>query len=342
MSSLSAQLALKSPEAVKQFIEFKITDEVQAQLETAEFDNWQFAEDQLPQLVEHIFERLGLLDAFDINRKKFRTWLVTLRAYYHPQNPFHNFQHAFCVTQMMYVLIRQLKLDRILSQLDILVLIFSAISHDIDHPALSNTYQINGHTILAVRTNDQSPLEQHHCAMAFALLKEPGCDIISPSDNCFKDFRSGVIALILATDLSKQHSILTRIKSEIIDENISIRQAVSAESVDKKLLLMQLLMKAADVSVEVRPYENSKRWVTMLYQEFISQNELEKRLKLPLTMPNVDHELTVVETARNQNEFINRVLLPVYETVEKLFGTDAHPLLSNIMRSLETYKSQIN
>lgn len=43
-------------------------------------------------------------------------------------------------------------------------------------------YQINAQTELAVRYNDISPLENHHCAVAFQILAEPECNIFSNID----------------------------------------------------------------------------------------------------------------------------------------------------------------
>lgn len=40
-------------------------------------------------------------------------------------------------------------------------------------------YQINARTELAVRYNDISPLENHHCAVAFQILAQPECNILS-------------------------------------------------------------------------------------------------------------------------------------------------------------------
>lgn len=40
-------------------------------------------------------------------------------------------------------------------------------------------YQINARTELAVRYNDISPLENHHCAVAFQILSLPECNIFA-------------------------------------------------------------------------------------------------------------------------------------------------------------------
>ena len=44
---------------------------------------------------------------------------------------------------------------------------------------LNNSYQVNAQTELALRYNDQSVLENHHCASCFAILSRPECNILS-------------------------------------------------------------------------------------------------------------------------------------------------------------------
>jgi high affinity cGMP-specific 3',5'-cyclic phosphodiesterase 9 len=42
---------------------------------------------------------------------------------------------------------------------------------------LTSRYQINAKTELAIRYNDVSPLENHHCAVAFKILANPDWNI---------------------------------------------------------------------------------------------------------------------------------------------------------------------
>lgn len=63
-----------------------------------------------------------------------------------------------------------------------------------------SSYQINARTELAVRYNDISPLENHHCAVAFQILAQPACNIFSNvQPDGFKQIRQvcGVRALRL-------------------------------------------------------------------------------------------------------------------------------------------------
>ncbi|GCB75065.1 hypothetical protein scyTo_0020877, partial [Scyliorhinus torazame] len=124
-------------------------------------------------------------------------------------NPFHNFRHCFCVTQMMHGMIHLCNLKDLLSMADIAVLMTAAVCHDLDHPGYNNTYQINAHTELAIRYNNISPLENHHCAVAFQILSNPESNIFGNTDTeLFRQIREGMIELILATDMAIHGGIM--------------------------------------------------------------------------------------------------------------------------------------
>ena len=47
----------------------------------------------------------------------------------------------------------------------------SAVIHDYDHKGVNNDFLIKTQDDLAVRYNDKAPMENHHLAAAFALMK---------------------------------------------------------------------------------------------------------------------------------------------------------------------------
>ena len=94
----------------------------------------------------------------------------------------------------MYGLIWLTKLNKTLDSLEILTLIVSAISHDLNHDGYNNSFQINSGTHLALIYNDHSPLEMYHCAVAFHILRKEECNIISALDRpSYRKFRENMI-----------------------------------------------------------------------------------------------------------------------------------------------------
>jgi hypothetical protein len=60
-----------------------------------------------------------------------------------------------------------------LSDLNVMACFLSCLMADIGHPGVNNAYLIATKHPKAIRYNDISVLENHHCAMAFKLLLDP-------------------------------------------------------------------------------------------------------------------------------------------------------------------------
>jgi hypothetical protein len=94
----------------------------------------------------------------------------------------------------MYGLLWLTKLNKTLDPLEVLTLIVSAISHDLNHDGYNNSFQINSGTHLALIYNDHSPLEMYHAAVAFHILRNENCNIISSLDRTsYRKFRENMI-----------------------------------------------------------------------------------------------------------------------------------------------------
>ncbi|XP_071210534.1 high affinity cGMP-specific 3',5'-cyclic phosphodiesterase 9A-like isoform X1 [Salvelinus alpinus] len=258
--------------------------------------------------LEHMYNDLDLVKGFNMNPITLKRWLLCIHDNYQV-NPFHNFRHCFCVTQMMYSMICLCSLQEIFTQVDILILMTAAVCHDLQHPGYNNTYQINARTELAVRYNDISPLENHHCAVAFQIFSQPDCNIFSTFDaEAFKQIRQGIITLILATDMARHGEILDSFKHKVDRFDFSDEEHVTC--------LKMVLIKCCDISNEVRPMEVAEPWVDCLLEEYFMQSDREKAESLPVS-PFMDRQKVTKPTA--QIGFIKFVLIPMFETVMKLF-----------------------
>ncbi|KAG7502829.1 high affinity cGMP-specific 3 3' [Solea senegalensis] len=171
----------------------QVTEEVREHLKTPIFDNWQWEEAEMLVLLQVMYVDLDFLTAFHIELQVLQNFLFEVYCHYN-NIPFHNFQHCFCVTQMMYGLIWLTDLRSKLGRIDLFVMLTSALCHDLDHPGYNNVYQINAQTDLALRYNDISPLENHHCAVAFGILFKPECNILKNlTADQYKHIRAGMI-----------------------------------------------------------------------------------------------------------------------------------------------------
>nr|KAF6478290.1 phosphodiesterase 9A [Molossus molossus] len=291
------------------------------------FDVWLWEPNEMLSCLEHMYHDLGLVRDFSINPITLKRWLLCVHDNYRA-NPFHNFRHCFCVAQMMYSVIWLCRLQEKFTQMDILTLMTAAICHDLDHPGYNNTYQINARTELAVRYNDISPLENHHCAVAFQILAQPECNIFSNlQPDGFKQIRQGMITLILATDMARHAEIMDSFKEKMENFDYSNEEHTT--------LLKMILIKCCDISNEVRPMEVAEPWVDCLLEEYFMQSDREKSEGLPVA-PFMDRDKVTKATA--QIGFIKFVLIPMFETVTKLFPVVEESMLQPLWESRDRYE----
>ncbi|KAF7261869.1 hypothetical protein EG68_00865 [Paragonimus skrjabini miyazakii] len=247
----------------------------------------------------------------------------------------------------MYSLIKIAQLHLCFSAHDLLILLFSALSHDLDHPGFTNSYQINVGSWLALRYNDQSPLENHHCAMAFELISNPFTNITCGLNKTeLLWFRKAVIKCILATDMATHGDCVNRFRellsglidtskchshnSTTIDDRVrhlpngpnspvegadNLRR-VFIEQPETRLTVMLILLKTCDISNEVRPPSVADPWLDCLLDEFFYQANAERRADLPVAS-HMDPEK--VTRSNSQLGFLRGLLIPLLEDVSKLF-----------------------
>ncbi|TKC46022.1 hypothetical protein EI555_012564 [Monodon monoceros] len=399
-SFLDNSKKLTSRRDVPAYPKYLLSPETVDALRKPTFDVWLWEPNEMLSCLEHMYHDLGLVRDFGINPITLKRWLLCVHDNYR-NNPFHNFRHCFCVTQMMYSMTWLCGLQEKFSQMDILILMTAAICHDLDHPGYNNTYvrghgsplgtvsgarayrrrtlggyqtqrgchsplrlhrqspdgsrtslprsryQINARTELAIRYNDISPLENHHCAVAFQILSQPECNIFSsvPAEG-FKQIRQGVITLILATDMARHAEIMDSFKEKMEnfdysnEEHMTLVSGLSSLSgglliPDLFFQLKMVLIKCCDISNEVRPMEVAEPWVDCLLEEYFMQSDREKSEGLPVA-PFMDRDKVTKATA--QTGFISFVLIPMFETVAKLFPAVEELMLQPLWESRDRYE----
>ncbi|CAH3105812.1 unnamed protein product [Porites lobata] len=309
------------------FVKYTLSQTTVEQLKEPIFNIWHWEPNEILSLLEHMYSDLGLIEDFEINQVVLRRFLVSIQQNYR-NNPFHNFRHCFCVTQMMYCIIHLCNLRDVLSKIDLLVLMTACICHDLDHPGFNNTYQINAQTELAIRYNDISPLENHHAAVAFEILSQPESNIfanLGKEDQ--KKVRQEIVTLILATDMARHSEIVERFKSKLDTFDFSNADYVGS--------LKKILIKCCDISNEVRPIDVSEPWADCLLEEYFMQSDREKSEGLPVA-PFMDRDKVSKPTA--QIGFIKFVLIPLFELLNKLFPQVGPVMIKPLREAYENYE----
>ncbi|XP_076754326.1 phosphodiesterase 9 isoform X1 [Xylocopa sonorina] len=304
-----------------------VSSSVRECLRSPAFDARQWEDEELLLMLQTMFVELDLPQKFNIPLPILRNFLYEVYNNYN-EVPFHNFRHCFCVAQMMYAIAWAVDLPSRIGDLEVFILIVSCICHDLDHPGYNNIYQINARTELALRYNDISPLENHHCSVAFRVLEAPECNILASLDNpTYRIVREGIIRCILATDMARHNEILGQFTDIIPEFDYSSKAHIN--------LLSMILIKVADISNEARPMEVAEPWLDRLLQEFFKQSDAEKLEGLPVT-PFMDRDK--VTKPSSQVSFIGLVLLPLFEALGELLPELQSLIVQPVREALEYYR----
>lgn len=286
-------------------------------------------------MLEHLLQSPDLTE-YQIPREDLMGFLLaTRRQYKHEREVhYHNWRHAVDVTQSIYSFLvlfglcpsnnskiastpGQGGVERVLTPLDGLNLLVSAIGHDVGHPGVNNAFLVACNHPLAHMYNDKSVLENYHCAAYSQLLRRHW-----PKLATINGFRSTMISTILATDMQRHFDYMTQLgelKERISNSEAEVEEWSDKEKGQSRELVMAILMKAADISNVARPFDISSTWARILMNEFARQGELEAELELPTCLfggpPNKEDMLAA---AQSQRGFMNLFGGPLFSGIVEL------------------------
>mmetsp|Transcript_19452 Transcript_19452/g.25356 ORF Transcript_19452/g.25356 Transcript_19452/m.25356 type:complete len:367 (+) Transcript_19452:229-1329(+) len=266
-----------------------------------------------------MFMDLGIVDEFELETPTLKRFLhrVDMAMSLH-NNSYHNRYHSFDVAQSCFVIATNMNLQNLVGSLEVLALIVAALCHDLEHPGTNNAYAVNAMTDLAIRYNDASPLESHHIAVAWTILRSSGCELFDPLElDQIKTVRKLMIASILATDMTLHFSL----KNEL--DGVVLRNTLGEETDEPKALesdldrtvLLKVVLHVADISNPCKPWDVGKIWSDRVIDEFFKQGDLEKRLGLPIT-PNMDRDTT--KQAELSVNFVDFIVGPFFMALTSL------------------------
>lgn len=286
-------------------------------------------------MLEHIL-RHPQLQGYGLPREQLVTFLLaTRRQYKHEREVhYHNWRHAVDVTQSIYVFLADIQIcppltadeasshepnavERLLTPLDGLILLISAVGHDVGHPGVNNAFLIACNHPLAQTYNDKSVLENYHCAAYTQLLRRHW-----PCLNNIPGFRSALISNILATDMQRHFEYMKNLKdlqSKVENSEGNADVWSDKDKSQTRELIMALLMKAADISNVARPFDVSANWAKILMNEFARQGELESELQIPTCLfggpPNKEDPLAA---AQSQKGFMGLFGYPLFKGISEI------------------------
>ncbi|KAJ3212962.1 High affinity cAMP-specific 3',5'-cyclic phosphodiesterase 7A [Dinochytrium kinnereticum] len=297
-------------------------------------DTWDFKLFDLVELT-NVFERLNLKTQFNLDEGIIQTFLTKIEAGYRP-NLYHNSTHAADVLQAVFFFLSTLGMKAMIKpEVVMLRSVVASIIHDLDHPGVNNAYLINSGSSLSIRYNDQSVLENHHCARAFEMMTtDPTCNVLSSlSTDKYKQVRSCILSMVLATDMAGHFEYIAKFKNRLSGSGLQYEDAKDRQ------LLLDIAIKCGDISNATKSNELCKKWADLIMEEFFRQGDEEKKSGYPVSM-FMDRNNTVV--SKCQVGFIDYIVSPLYEVWDSFVTEEQQSFsaLQNLSKNREYWKRQ--
>lgn len=102
-------------------------------------------------------------------------WILSVKKNYRPVK-YHNWRHALNVTQTMFAMMKTGKMERFMTDLEILGLLVACLCHDLDHRGTNNSFQTKTTSPLAILYTT-STMEHHHFDQCIMILSSEGNNI---------------------------------------------------------------------------------------------------------------------------------------------------------------------
>jgi cAMP-specific phosphodiesterase 4 len=187
--------------------------------------------------------------------------------------------------------------------------LFSALMHDVDHPGKNNQFMVNSMSKLAMRYNDDTVLENHHCAFAFKLLlKSENYIFRNMKREDWVTFRKNTIEAILSTDMKRHFNLVAKL-DRVLLETPGIENFNEETNNENFILLMSIMCHTSDLYTPTKAQEVSRSWVERLNSEFKNQWDCERESGLPETpfFKGLDNHAVV---AKSEMFFVGKIVMP--------------------------------
>lgn len=290
---------------------------------------------EICELVFNIFNNNLDFNKINIDSNKLKKIICEISKYYH-NNPYHNFKHACQVVQFTHLLINKIDCKKYFTDYEIFGILMAALVHDIDHPGHTNAFEINTHSHLALKYNDKSVLENHHCSLAFYLIYSKEIKLFENIDEKnISIIRNIIIESVLSTDIKYHSELIDLIKKNLVN----LVDFGEWDKHNQKNLLCKIIVHLADISNHLRPFDISIRASKELKKEFENQIENEKKYNLPISefMRIIDDKTFYF----NEYHFSTQIVKPIWDIFVELFP-ETNEYYQNLILNIDKWKNLLD
>ncbi|XP_076318888.1 putative 3',5'-cyclic phosphodiesterase pde-5 isoform X2 [Tachypleus tridentatus] len=244
---------------------------------------------------------------------------LTVRKNYR-RVPYHNWEHGFTVANAMYAIIKNAR--GTFKPLEELALFVACLCHDLDHRGKNNQFMVTSASPLAA-IYTTSTLEHHHFNQSVSILQQDGHNIFKNlSSGEYKQVLRNIKHCILATDLALFFQTKDRLREIVFNEGFD------SESNEHRILLQAIAMTACDLCASTKPWEEQRKTVKVIFEEFYEQGDAEKaRGREPV--PMMDRTKTHEQPA-SQVGFLTAICKPCYEILAAIIP-ESRPMLDGCL-----------
>uniref|UniRef100_A0A8C5BST2 Phosphodiesterase n=1 Tax=Gadus morhua TaxID=8049 RepID=A0A8C5BST2_GADMO len=277
-----------------------------------------------------MFIDLNLVHNYQMKYTSLCHWVMSVKKNYRRNVVYHNWRHAFNTAQCMFAVLKSGRLQNNMRDLEMLALMIAALSHDLDHRGVNNSYiQRSSHPLAHLYCH--STMEHHHFDQCLMILNSPGNQILSGlSLEGYKATLKMIERAILATDLA----VYMKRRGEFFE--LTKNSQFVWEDEDHRDLLRSMLMTACDISAITKPWPVQKRIAELVATEFFEQGDKEREeLNIePIDLMNREKRDKIPSM---QVSFIDAICTQLYET---LAGMSEHcsPLLDGCQQNRQRWK----
>ncbi|XP_046315246.1 cGMP-specific 3',5'-cyclic phosphodiesterase-like, partial [Marmota monax] len=278
-----------------------------------------------------MFTDLRLVQRFQMKHEVLCRWVLSVKKNYRKHVAYHNWRHAFNTAQCMFAALRAGKIQNKLTDLEVLALLIAALSHDLDHRGVNNSYiQRTEHPLAQLYCH--SIMEHHHFDQCLMILNSPGNQILSGlSVEEYKAALKVIKQAILATDLA----LYIKRRGEFFE--LIRKNQFNLEDPHQKELFLAMLMTACDLSAITKPWPIQQRIAELVATEFFDQGDRERK-ELNIEPTDLMNREKKNKIPSMQVGFIDAVCLQLYEALTHV-SEDCRPLLEGCQRNRQKWQA---
>lgn len=277
-----------------------------------------------------LFRKHDLIRKFRIDKEVLCNFLNAIEDGYFNDKPYHNSTHGADVTRSMHYFI-SVRLKQDLTDLEILACLIASLTHDFQHPGVSNNYLVRTRHELSLKYNDKSCLENMHLSATFQVLSKPDNNILASLTATQHDsLRKMVIDMVLATDLGQHFEIVGHFKNALPRLRTGTDRATDAS----KTMVLKFALKCSDIAHSAKMLDLHLKWSSRVVEEFYQQGDQEREAGIPIS-PFMDRHTP--NLSRAQLGFLDFLAMPMFTLWTEYLDVPECQIILHLLRTNRAY-----